>query len=237
MLAVFVLAALLTRSPAPIHAQTDAAAHAGVVVVVSPGQAKGTPDMAMFRAGVDASGSTPNDALQQTDAQMQSVLSTLRQFSIADSDIQTSGLNLFPIYAATSPDDNGPAQINGYRATNGATINVRDLGKLSPMLEALANAGISDVGSVQFGISDTSALHAQAIADAVQRSRPLAQAAAGAAGLTLGGIQAIEELSPTGATAFASGGGLGGGQGGTPVQAGSLTVDVQVQVAYGVASP
>jgi uncharacterized protein YggE len=225
-----------SRQVRPIEAQTGAAEHPGVIVVVAKGEASGTPDMATFRASVEATASTPSDALNHAGDEMKPLLATLKQFGVADADIQTSGLNLFPTYAAAGPEEAGMSRILGYRATNGATVTVRDLSKLSPMLGALADAGVSDVGSVQFGVSDSSALQAQAIRDAVQRSRPLAEAAANAAGLTLGQIQAIEELSPTGSS-FPAGAGLGGGQGGPPVQGGNLNVTVQVQVAFAVAAP
>jgi uncharacterized protein YggE len=234
--ACLLTATLLFRTPHAIRAQTGAADHPGVIVVVSSGHAKGAPDMATFRAGVEAVANTPKDALKQTDDQMRTLLSTLQQFSIADGDLQTSGLNLFPTYAVSGPQDEGPSKITGYRAANGVTVTVHDLSELSPILGALTDAGISDVGSVQFGVSDSSLLHAQAISDAVQRSRPLAEAAANAAGLALGGIAAIEELSPTGSNGPV-GAGVGGGQGGPPVQGGNLNVNVQVQVAFSVQSP
>ncbi len=234
-LAVVCGALLLTAGSRPVRAAAaTSSASSGVITVLADGEARGEPDSAVFRVGADGNGGTPRAALRDANAQMQTILDTLHGSGIAEADIQTAGLSLYPIYAEAGARADTPPAISGYRANNSVVVRVRDLSQVNPLLDALTEAGISDLSGLEFGIQDTATLHARALADAVQRARPLAAAAAQAAGLTLGPIEEIAEVNANPPTAYAAGIGGAGGPG-SNVQSGTLSVQVRVQVSFQVA--
>jgi uncharacterized protein YggE len=210
------------------------------VTVQADGEARAEPDIAFLNAGVEATAPTPREALAQVNTQVQQVTATLRRLGVADADIQTSGINL---YAITAPDrpavvaagpggPTGPGtpQVVGYHASNSVSVTLRDLARVDAMLDGLLEAGITNLNGLRFGIRDTRALHERALANAVEQARPLAEAAARAAGLTVGEVTAIVEESSGGVTsdiaspAFDRSGGA--------VEVGSLTLRVRVKVTF-----
>jgi uncharacterized protein YggE len=206
------------------------------VAVISDGEARAEPDIAFLNAGVQADGATAREAMTAANRQMETVIAALQAVGIAREDIQTSGLNVFPVYEnerppTPAPADSGPREPTGFRASNSADVTIRDLTQVEAVLEALLNAGITNLGGLRFGVSDTGAMHAQALAEAVRAARPLAEASAQAAGLTLGAVETVEELSDfSGPTPVAQSAARGGA-----VETGTLTLRVRVRVTFQVA--
>ena len=91
-------------------------------------------------------------------------------------------------------------------------------------------AGANQVSGVRFGIKDDSGLRAQAMQQAVQKSRPQANAIAAGLGLKTDQVLEIREeptFSPVGVAADAAQRG-----GGVPIEPGQLTARVRVQVTF-----
>lgn len=212
----------------PASAQTPGR----TVTVIAEGEARGEPDIAFLNAGVEANGATPREALARVNDQMQAVLAALQRAGIAGEDIQTSGLNIFTMTGPPERTPAGPPVVLGYRASNFVSVTVRDLSRVETLIDALVEAGITNLGGLRFGVSDTTALHQRALADAVLQARPLAEAAARAAGLAVGEVESIEELSGFGGPAPEA---ALSGRGGAPVEPGMLTLGVRVQVTFRVA--
>ena len=224
------MAASAAAQPAP----------SGTITVVAEGEVEAEPDIAFLNTGVQADAPTPREALTRANDQMERVIGALLAAGIPEEDIQTSGFNVFPLNDPREPVGPVPAgpvppgrpQEQTYRAINTVNVTLRDLSRVDALLDALLEAGITNIGGLRFGVQDTAALHAQALAEAVRGARPLAQAAAQAAGLTLGEIDSISETfgggGPVGEAAFAQ-------HGGGPIEPGSLTLRVRVQVTFRVA--
>ena len=210
------------------------------ITVVAEGEARAEPDVAFLNAGVQADGATAREALGRANEQMERVLAALRGAGVPPEDIRTSGFNVFPqmdpreISVAAPPGVPVPAAARepSFRAFNSVNVTLRDLSRVNAVLDALLEAGITNLGGLRFGIQDTTALHARALAEAIRQARPLAEAAAQAAGLTLGEIDSISET-------FGGGGPAGDAsaaqRGGGPIEPGSLTLQVRVQVTFRVA--
>ncbi|MGE4303770.1 MAG: SIMPL domain-containing protein, partial [Novosphingobium sp.] len=103
-----------------------------LLTVSAEGSSARTPDMARYSAGVTTQGATASEALSANSAQMNRVMAALKQAGIADRDIQTSNLNLRPVYAQPKrqPDgsyDESEQRIVAYRATNTVSVRQRKL--------------------------------------------------------------------------------------------------------------
>ena len=215
-------------TPGQVHAQAPAPR---TITVVSEGEARAEPDVAFLTAGVTTDADTPREALSTANARVAEVIAALRAAGIAQADIQTAGVNLFP--ESGPPERPGAAPVTtGYRAANTVSVTLRDITRVEAVIETLLAAGITNLQGVRFGVADQTALHQRALANAVQQARPLAEAAATAAGLTLGPIVTISEAISGGPGPVVSAAERGGGGG--FVAGGTLSLTVQVQVTFHV---
>jgi uncharacterized protein YggE len=210
-------------------AQEVRAPEAAGITVVGDGVVRAVPDTTTVRLGVEVTARTPAEALTQTRERGERVLQRLRQLGLAEPDLQTTELNVFPIRGPSREPGGDAETVTGYRGTITITAQVRDVNQVPVVLTAAFEVGANAVHGISFGIRDDAALRRQALLEAIADARPKAEAAAGAAGLTLTGIRAIVE-QPFGPPRGAAG--LGGGEGVAP---GELTVTVRAQVTFDVA--
>ena len=212
-----------------VNAQT---APGRTITVISVGEARAEPDIAFVGAGVQADGATPREALSAVNDRMTGVLNALRAAGIAPADIQTSGLNLFTLNGPPEPGSGSPPRVTGYRASNTVNVIIRDVNRVETIVEVLLDAGATNLNGLRFGVADEEGLHARALADAVQKARPLAEATARAAGVTLGQVASIAELSSGGGPESQAA--LNRGAGGDFVSTGTLVFTVRLEVTFQV---
>lgn len=199
----FAAAAGLAALAAPALAQvaapvsTIAAGHT-VLTVTAEGSTTGQPDMAMFSAGVTTQGDTASAALAQNSTRMTQVIAALKRAGIAERDIQTSNLNLNPIYAPPrrlpdgSVEDQGQ-KIIGYQVSNTVSVKQRKLADYGKVIDALVSAGANQVNGPNFMLSQPEASLNSARTAAIKSARDRAQLYAQAAGLRVVGILSINE--------------------------------------------
>ena len=152
-------AALLTAG-APALAQPampiegDVAFRSTTLTLSSSGEARTSPDQASISAGVTTEAATAGEALAQNRSRMNAVISAIRALGIAERDIQTSGLSLNPQYLHA---ERQAPRITGYQVTNQATVNVRDLTRLGPVVDAVVRSGANQINGISFGLQNTDA--------------------------------------------------------------------------------
>jgi uncharacterized protein len=165
------------------------------IVVTGTGEATARPDIAVISAGVVVQGGTASTALADNSRAMNAVLQQLRTSGLADADVQTSQFSVTPLYERQPPEreTTAPPRIIGYQVSNRVTARVRDIDRLGAVLDALVNAGATNVDGPWFDIADPEQVLGQArdaaVADALARARRYAAAA----GVRLGEIILIEE--------------------------------------------
>jgi uncharacterized protein YggE len=178
----------------PAAAQTQPA---GVVLagtrldVVATGEVSRVPDTARISAGVVTTAPTATAALAQNAAQMASVRAALKRAGIADRDIQTSSINLYPDYRQ-DPQGNNP-QIIGYRASNEVSVKFRDIAATGKILDALVAQGANQISGPMLGIDKPEAALDEARTKALANARARADLYARALGKRVGRILSISE--------------------------------------------
>jgi len=170
-----------------------------LLTVTAEGSSTRTPDLATYSAGVTTQGATASEALTSNSAQMKRVIGALKQAGIADRDIQTSNLNLNPVYAQPkrTPDGNyedGPQRIVGYQATNTVSVRQRKIEEMGKVVDALVKAGANQVNGPNFMINEPEAAMNEARTAAMKDARARADLYARAAGLRVARIVSISEL-------------------------------------------
>ncbi len=200
------------------------------------GSVTGEPDIATLYLGVSVEKETVEEAREEAASAMTAVIDALKANDIAENDIQTENFSIYPQYDYT---DEGRV-LRGYRVNNTVSAEVRDLETLSDIIDDATGAGgdIVVVNSIQFMIEDPTPLQAQARALAVKNAETKAQTLAEASGVTLGKPITIIETSHAAGPpiAFAEAAEFAADEesarSSTPIQAGELTVTINVTLVY-----
>jgi uncharacterized protein YggE len=116
----------------------------------------------------------------------------LRRSGVAASDIQTSGLSIYPNYSTSS------GVPSGYQVSEQLTITLRRLSVAGSQISAAARAGgnATTIDGVSLNLSDTSTLLASAREKAVTDAKAKAAAYAHALGRPLGAVVSMSEATP-----------------------------------------
>ncbi|HEY0413586.1 MAG TPA: SIMPL domain-containing protein [Allosphingosinicella sp.] len=237
MKAQFVLAALLL-APLPLAAaaaQPPAAADRTVrgtrLDIVATGEVSRVPDVARIGAGVVTAAPTAAAAIEQNARQMASVRAALKRAGIADRDIQTSAINLFPDYRQ---DERGqaPPVITGYRASNEVTVTFRDIAGTGKILDALVAQGANQINGPTLSIDKPDAALDEARTKALAAARARADLYAHALGKQVGRIVSVSESGGNAATPGPIAYRMAAQSASTNVDAGEQILSVTLSVSF-----
>jgi uncharacterized protein YggE len=202
------------------------------ITVVGVGRSSGTPDVANVSVGVETQAASVQQAVADNRTKMTKLLETLKGLGIADKDIST---NNYSVYTDQQPAQPSKPNVPGpvaYRVNNQVQVTVRDVAKLGDVLDKVVEAGANNIYGVNFSVADTSTLESDARAKAMTDAKARAESLAKLAGVNLGEVVSVSEVVG-GPIPFARAeAALGGG--GTPIQPGSLDVNMSVQVTYAI---
>jgi uncharacterized protein len=152
-----------------------------------------TPDLAQAIGGVTIEAKTVREASDANAQAMNAVIAALKEAGIAEKDIQTAQFTITPVYSQGRQGRPEEPRITGYRASNQVRFNIRDIGKVSEVLDRAIAAGATDLRGVTFTMSETSKAKDQARAEAIADARRRAEVYAKAAGAQVGRAIAITE--------------------------------------------
>ena len=208
---------------------TPAAGEAGATLrVVGTGTVTVAPDTAAVTVGVDVTEETLTAAQTAATERMEAILAAVEAAGVADADVQTAYFGVNPIRAY---DEMGnPGEVTGYQVTNQVSVQVRDLDTVGTLLEGVVEAGANSIFGVSFYLADPSEAAAEARERAVADAAARADGLAAAAGQSVGEIRAIAETFAPGFVGDAKGQGQAAGA--PPIQPGTTTVTVNVEVTY-----
>ena len=218
-----------TLLAAPALAQTVPPA---MISVSGEASVSAPPDLAQIDAGVTSQAKSAREASEANNAVMGKVLLALKAADIDQKDIQTSRLSLQPEYAPNRP--NGPPAIVSYRAGNRVTIRLHDVLKVANTIDMLVAAGATDIGGINFTVSNASKLLDDAREQAVADARRKAEIYARATGVTLGAPLSITEGGSPGPIPFYRRMAVGMAASPTPVAQGEETLEVNVSVSWSI---
>jgi len=185
------------------------------------------PDLALISVGVESKESSASAAQQDLGSKAGKLIARGKALGIADKDITTSGYWVGPNYVA--PD----ATISGYRASETLLLKWHSVDTIGKTLDALVQEGGASQISVGFTLADAKAARAEARTLAIADARSRAQAMAAAAGVKLGKVLRISDLSSSGysSPAFDV---KGAARATTQVPVGQLDVLVSVEVVFAI---
>ena len=179
-LAIALIASTALAVPAQA-AQVQIAAQNPVIELSVFEQIEVEPDTATVWTGVQSDADTAVEALRRNSAEMERLVALIRALDIPARDIQTSRISLNPRYDYNHRGDQ-PPRFLGYRASNQVTVKLRDLDRVGEVLDAMVEAGATNINGPNFSIEDDEAAKAQARTNALERGRAQAEEYARLAG-------------------------------------------------------
>lgn len=238
------LATLLFAIPAaaqdldPLHPETG---HEPVPViqVSGSGTVLAAPDEAQVRLGVLAQRPSAREAQDEANRIAAAILSGVAELGVPAEQVQTSELQLFPVYTDRDPrrlEEDGEPRIVAYRANYVVTVRVEDLEKVGPVIDSGLDAGANQLQGVSFSLSDDEPVQGEALARAVAEARGKAETMARALGVGLGPVlDAVEGGTVTPMPHFAAArfeSADARESQATPVSAGQIRVSARVTLRY-----
>ncbi len=230
-LAAAATAALAFPSAALAAPQVDIKATGPVIELNVYESVAGAPDIVTIGAGVSTSAPSAVDAMRQNAAAMTKVIARIKALGIPDKDIQTTGIALSAQY---DYQDSGPV-FRGYQAANRVSVILRKVDDTGPLLDALVEAGATDISGPEFGIENDNSAREEARKRAVTRGEAQARAYAKMLGYEGVRVLAVSEsieggfpmFEATKSVALAVDAAVP-----TPVQPGQVATGVSVTITY-----
>jgi uncharacterized protein len=188
------------------------------------------PDIAFISVGVESFKPTASGAQGDLGGKAARLIAKAKALGVAEKDISTSGYSLNPNYAA-----NGQT-INGYRASEQIQLKWHNVDTVGAALDSLIQQGGATNVGVSFGLASPKAAQADARAQAIADARTRAQAMADAAGVKLGQVIRVSDVSSYGgAPNYFSLDGRATPMAPTQIPVGQLDVQVTVEVDFAIA--
>jgi len=199
--------------------------------VISSGDATVSkkPDVAFISVGVESQQSTAASAQSDLAGKAAKLIARAKALGIADKDLNTSGYSIGPYYA------DGSQTIRGYRAGEQLFFKWHNVDTVGKTLDALVQEGGATNVSVGFGLADPKAAQAEARTLAIGDAHARAQGMAAAAGVKLGQVVRVSDVSFSGYPAASYDMKAAAGPVPTQLPVGELNVTVTVEVAYAIA--
>lgn len=229
------LTAVLAMMSFPLAAQ-PAEPVVPILSVQGMGESRVAPDEATVRLGVLAQAPTAQAAMSQANQAANAILQAVRGLGIRAEDIQTSELNLNPVYANDpQPQRGGEPRISGYQATNVVSVRLTDLEQVGPVVDAGLEAGANRLDGVMFGLRNDAAARSEALTRAAEAARAKAETLARALRVRLAGIVEVVEGGVSVFQPLYRGGArmaMDSMAAGTPVSAGQVGIDANITLRY-----
>jgi uncharacterized protein YggE len=200
------------------------------ITVSASGKVTVVPDVARINLGVTISKPTVKAARTAAADSMTAIIAAIKALGVADADLQTTNISLFPQYdSGTTP------RIIGYQISEQLEVTVRDMDKAGDVVDAATAKGATNVNGISFELADPVKSLNDARAAAVAAARVSAQAMAAAGQVTLGSVVSITDATTTTPIFY----GLGAKSApaadlATPVQPGTQDLSATVTVVFAI---
>lgn len=241
LIAVAGLAAALLAptAPNPSAAQEPPAdgEQRRTVTVSGTGQISASPDLVVIRVGVETQAEEAAAALADNSEQMQALIDALQDAGIDEDNIRTQTVSLFPVYEQPRLDVSQPvtetAQIVAFQATNIVEVRSEDLEGFGELLDTTVQAGGNRIEGIRFEVSNAAPLLDQARQAAWDDALHKAEQLAEIAGLQLGEVWSITEISRTPLPVLDVAAGAGGQvERAVPIEPGVQNLELDINVTW-----
>ena len=147
------------------------------------------PDTAKVSFGITAKNRKTTVATASVNERMQKLMDALRGVDVEQKDVKTVNYNLYPEYTYTD----GAQSFDGYRVSQRVEVTIRNLDRVSDVLDIVNTAGVDDVSQLSFSVDDEDAIREQLRSDAIADARAKAKKIADDLDVRLGSVVNFSE--------------------------------------------
>ncbi len=140
------------------------------------------PDQAVLNISLVSRNISLQEAKQHNDKLADKIVAITKEFEIPKNDVATSNLYVSPEYNY----DNGKQRHVGYVVNRSLRITMKKLDVHERLLSKVVEAGVDQVGGVEFGLADPESHMTKVRAKAFENAKARAELLAKTAGVTLG---------------------------------------------------
>ncbi len=160
------------------------------ISVSSDGKVTVLPDVGYISLGIETKDKDVKAAEDENSKLMDDIMKALKKFDIDDTDIKTTGYNIYPQY-----DQNNDEKPTSYSVRNTVEVTVKNLEDMSGIIDAAVEAGANRTNNIRFGVLDREESYNEALKNAIANARSRAEVLADAAGLKIVGVVTVNENS------------------------------------------
>jgi len=203
------------------------------IITSARGEMRVVPDRATIQISVQTRAATAAAAASENATKQKAVFDALRALGLESDQLSTVNYNVYP---EQRYEPNREPVVIGYNVTNTLLVDVKKLSQVGPVIDAALSKGANMITSLQFYASNTDDARRTAIGTAIQKARLDAEAAARAAGGSLGGLLEVSVGSyyapPPRPMALARGQVAAVSAEATPINPGEQTLSVDVTTRW-----
>jgi uncharacterized protein YggE len=166
------------------YAQDRPTLPANSISAGADGKFEAAPDTAVIDFNISVQEENSRTAYDHASQQTEQVRGILRADGIEPKTAQISSFSLQPVYDYKTPK----RKLVGYRVSASVSVKLKDFTKVPPILQALADANVSDTQSLSYTLEEMDNAKTKAVEDAYRKARQSADAVAKASGRALGDL-------------------------------------------------
>lgn len=196
------------------------------IVVTGESKKEQTNQVASFSAGVNVIKEKKEDAVNEANKKTSDLIAAVKNFGIAEGDIQTQGVNVY------EQQETDKTKKNQWIVNNTIEITLRDVSKANDLMDLLNKSGANNIYGPSFRIENTNETEKTLYDSAMTDAKDKATLIANSSGRKLGQIVNVVEgsssnYSPIYKTALSS-----AGTGGAELEPGTSTISKTLTVTF-----
>ena len=151
------------------------------------------PDICYMSYNVETFNRRASDAYRDNITLMNAINAAIKAQGVESKDMRTMNFSIYPEYQYNERNKRVP---QGYRVYNSLSVAVRDLSKVSAVIDAAIDAGALDLAGITFTVEDWKKYSDEARRSALADARKKAEDAASILGFRLGTPIMVTESGP-----------------------------------------
>jgi hypothetical protein len=153
--------------------------------VTGTGRVKTVPDQVIVSARIYTEAKKAGEAFDENQFKMRSAMDKLLPMGIPREKIATESLAIYPIYKE------GSSKVDKYVVDRNVKIFQDDMDKISPILDALIDSQIEEIGNIEFVVKELDEKYKEALEEAAEDCRRRAKVLASGMGARIVGMKAM----------------------------------------------
>ena len=168
------------------------------ISITETGEVFAKPDLGIISFSVTNEAKTVDQAMTENTEKMNKVIEAVKDNGVEKKDIKTINFSIYPRYEWERSEimiysPSGERYLAGYEITQTIQVKIRDLAKIGDIVQAAADAGANQVGSLSFTIDDEDEVKKEAREQAIDKAKEKAREITRGLGVNLGKVVSFTE--------------------------------------------